>query len=89
MLTCTGDLSRNRRVGIALGKGKKLDEVLAELGEVAEGVITARSAHQLAARAGVEMPITREIHALLHEDKPAWTALYDLLGRARRAERDA
>jgi glycerol-3-phosphate dehydrogenase (NAD(P)+) len=88
VLTCTGDLSRNRRVGLALGKGRKLDDILAELGEVAEGVITAKSAHQLALRTGVEMPITAQIHALLYEDKPAWQALADLLGRARRAERD-
>lgn len=88
VLTCTGDLSRNRRVGLALGKGRTLHDILGELGEVAEGVITARSAHALAQARGVEMPITREIHALLYEGKPAQQALADLMGRDRRAERD-
>ena len=58
VLTCTGDLSRNRRVGIGLGKGKRLNEIIAELGQVAEGVKTSESAHELALREGVEMPIT-------------------------------
>ena len=88
VLTCTGDLSRNRRVGLALGQGRTLPSILEELGEVAEGVITARSARGLAHRVGVEMPITEQVFALLHEGKPAMAALVDLLGRARRAERD-
>jgi glycerol-3-phosphate dehydrogenase (NAD(P)+) len=88
VLTCTGDLSRNRRVGIALGQGKNLQAILEDLGEVAEGVITARSCRDLAHKVGVEMPITEQVHALLYEDKPVGAALGDLLGRARRAERD-
>lgn len=88
VLTCTGDLSRNRRVGIALGKGRTLKSILDELGEVAEGVVTAKSARDLAQRMEVEMPITEQVHALLYEDKPAAQALLDLLGRTRRAERD-
>ena len=88
VLTCTGDLSRNRRVGIALGKGRTLQSILDELGEVAEGVTTARSAHDLAVREDVEMPITEQVYALLYEGKPATQALMDLMGRARRAERD-
>ncbi len=55
LLTCTGDLSRNRRIGLGLGRGRKLDEIVAELGEVAEGVQTTRAAVRLAARLGVEV----------------------------------
>ena len=58
VLTCTGDLSRNRRVGLALGQGRTLQDILDELGEVAEGVTTAQSAYDLARKVGVEMPIT-------------------------------
>ena len=88
VLTCTGNLSRNRRVGLALGQGRSLDDILAELGEVAEGVTTASSAWKLADRMGVEMPITAQIHAMLHEGKPVHQALFDLMRRERRAERD-
>ncbi|NMG02120.1 NAD(P)H-dependent glycerol-3-phosphate dehydrogenase [Azoarcus taiwanensis] len=68
ILTCTGDLSRNRRVGLALAEGKSLPTILAELGHVAEGVPTARAALRLASTKGVEMPITEAIDALLHSD---------------------
>lgn len=88
VLTCTGNLSRNRRVGLALGEGRTLADILDELGEVAEGVTTAQSAHHLAKRVGVELPITEQVYKLLYEDKPVMQALIDLLGRERRAERD-
>jgi len=88
VLTCTGNLSRNRRVGLALGAGRTLESILEELGEVAEGVVTARSALELAATVGVEMPITEQVHALLYDGKPAIEALEDLMGRERRHERD-
>jgi glycerol-3-phosphate dehydrogenase (NAD(P)+) len=88
VLTCTGNLSRNRRVGLALGEGRTLDDILDELGEVAEGVTTTRSALALAQHHQIEMPITEQIHALLFEGKPASSALADLMGRARRSERD-
>ena len=88
VLTCTGNLSRNRRVGLALGEGRTLDDILEELGEVAEGVITAKTARALAAELGVEMPITAQIYDLLYEGKPAKAALVELMGRERRAERD-
>ncbi len=87
VLTCTGDLSRNRRVGLGLGRGKTLDQILTELGQVAEGVHTAKSAWNLARQAEVDMPITAEVYAMLHEDKPVADALRDLLGRERKAER--
>src|SRR6185295_10195553 len=57
VLTCTGDLSRNRRVGIGLGQGKPLADILREMGQVAEGVETSRAANDLSTREGVEMPI--------------------------------
>lgn len=88
VLTCTGGLSRNRRVGLALGEGRTLTEILDELGEVAEGVITARAAWRLSQELGVDMPITREIYEVLYEDKPVEQALSALMGRDRRAERD-
>ena len=88
VLTCTGDLSRNRRVGIALGQGKKLPEVLEELGMVAEGVRTATSAHELAIELGVDMPITKEVHAVLHDGKSPKAALEALMTRPLKEERD-
>jgi glycerol-3-phosphate dehydrogenase (NAD(P)+) len=88
VLTCTGDLSRNRRVGLALGKGRTLESILEELGEVAEGVVTARSARALGRKIGVDMPITEQVYALLFDGKPVARALVDLLSRERRAERD-
>lgn len=88
VLTCTGDLSRNRRVGLGLGQGKTLPVILEELGQVAEGVVTARSAWALAENAGVEMPITEQVYRMLYEEKPVWEALRDLSGRARRGEKD-
>ncbi len=87
VLTCTGDLSRNRRVGMALGQGKTLQEVLDELGMVAEGVKTAKSAHELGKREGVDMPITDEIYAIIYEDKPAREAMVALMTRPLKDER--
>lgn len=88
VLTCTGDLSRNRRVGLGLGEGKTLEQILDELGQVAEGVRTTQSAKNLGKLSGVEMPITEEVYKMLYEDKPAPEVLRDLLGRERKAERD-
>ena len=87
MLTCTGDLSRNRQVGLGLARGESTDEILANLGHVAEGVGTARTARALAERLGVDMPITREVAAVLFDGKPARAALTDLLARDVRPER--
>lgn len=69
ILTCTGDLSRNRRVGLALAHGKTLPEILRDLGHVAEGVSTAREVARLARRHGVEMPLCEAVDALLHNDR--------------------
>jgi glycerol-3-phosphate dehydrogenase (NAD(P)+) len=87
ILTCTGDLSRNRRVGLALGQGRALDAILAELGHVAEGVYTAREVDRLARERGVDMPITREVCAVLFEGRAPAGAVEQLLGRDPRAER--
>ena len=86
VLTCTGELSRNRTVGFELGRGRRLDDVLASLGHVAEGVETARSAYELAARIGVDLPITAEVYRVLYEGKPPRQAVVDLMSRALREE---
>ena len=88
VLTCTGDLSRNRRVGLELGRGRSLEDVLADMTMVAEGVKTAASAHALAEREGVEMPITTEVYRALYEGKAPAAAVESLLTRALRPERD-
>ena len=87
VLTCTGDLSRNRQVGLALARGDSLADILGRLGHIAEGVGTARIARDLAARLGVDMPITREVAAVLHDGKPPRAAVNDLLARDIGAER--
>jgi glycerol-3-phosphate dehydrogenase (NAD(P)+) len=87
ILTCTGGLSRNRAVGIELGRGRKLDDILAGLnGKVAEGVRSTTAALGLAARYGVEMPITEQMAAILHHNKPPQDAIHDLMSRPGRTE---
>ena len=86
VLTCTGSLSRNRFVGEELGKGRTLDEIVAELNEVAEGINTARAVKKLADRAGLEMPITNEVNAVLYDGKPAREAVAELMSRPLREE---
>lgn len=81
ILTCTGDLSRNRRVGLELAAGKPLAQVLSELGHVAEGVPTALEVHRLAARIGVEMPITAAVADVLEGRRSAQEAVSGLLAR--------
>lgn len=88
VLTCTGDLSRNRNVGLQIGRGKKLQDILGSMQMVAEGVRTTKSANALAARVGVEMPITQEVYAMLYEDKPPLEAVGDLMTRPLRDERE-
>lgn len=86
ILTCTGDLSRNRSVGYALGQGRKLKDVLGEMRMVAEGVETSRAAHALAQREGIEMPIVTEVHAVLFEDRSPRDAVINLMQREPKAE---
>ncbi len=87
VLTCTGTLSRNRSVGIELGKGRKLPEILAGMnGKVAEGVRSTAAALGLAARYGVEMPIAQQMDAVLHHGKSAREAIRELMARPGREE---
>ncbi|MBW1981067.1 MAG: NAD(P)-dependent glycerol-3-phosphate dehydrogenase [Deltaproteobacteria bacterium] len=86
MLTCTGDLSRNRTVGYQLGQGKKLTDILAEMQMVAEGVKTTRSAYYLAKRQGVEMPICKQMYRILYEDLPPKAAISELMTRGLKHE---
>ena len=86
VLTCTGDLSRNRTVGIKLGQGKKLSTILDEMNMVAEGVKTTKSAWNLARKMGVEMPILEQVYQVLYNDKPCKEAVRDLLARSLKEE---
>jgi glycerol-3-phosphate dehydrogenase (NAD(P)+) len=87
VLTSTGALSRNRSVGIELGRGRKLDEILGGMGgKIAEGVRSTTSALGLAARYGVEMPITEQVDAILHHNKKPADAIRDLMSRPGRDE---
>ena len=89
VLTCTGSLSRNHAVGVAVGQGASLSEALAGKETIAEGVTTARSAHALASREGVEMPIVATVHRILFDGHPARLAVHELMTRELRAEQDA
>jgi glycerol-3-phosphate dehydrogenase (NAD(P)+) len=85
--TCVSGLSRNHHVGREIGRGRSLEDVRRDMGRAeAEGVETTRSAAALAARHGVEMPITREVHAVLFQGKSAPDALSDLMSRAPKKE---
>jgi glycerol-3-phosphate dehydrogenase (NAD(P)+) len=86
VLTCTGELSRNRRVGLELGRGRKLADILAETTQVAEGVRTAKSARDLVTKTGVELPICEQVYAITHEDKPAKQAFLELMSRQLKPE---
>jgi len=86
VLTCSSEQSRNYRVGFGLGKGRALDEIQRELGQVAEGVLNARSVHLLAAKLGVEMPICEAVQRILHEGEDPRAAVRALLGRETRSE---
>jgi glycerol-3-phosphate dehydrogenase (NAD(P)+) len=87
VLTCNGSLSRNRAVGIELGKGRQLPEILQGLnGKIAEGVQSTAAALGLAARHGVEMPITEQMDAILHQGKTPKEAIRELMARPGREE---
>lgn len=86
VLTCTGDLSRNRTVGVQLGQGKNLEDILSDMDMVAEGVKTTRSAFDLAARMAVEMPILEQVYAVLYQGKTCSEAVQDLLSRDQKEE---
>ena len=86
VLTCTGELSRNHRVGHELGKGRTLDEILAGMKMVAEGVHTTLAARRLSRALGVEMPISEQIYQVLYRGKPPKNAVKELMSRALKAE---
>lgn len=86
VLTCTGSLSRNRSLGVALGRGKQLADILAETRTVAEGVKTSKSTSELAQKLGIEMPITTEMVRVLYENETPGAAIQRLMTRALRAE---
>ena len=87
VLTCTGGLSRNRSVGVELGRGRKLPEIVAGMhGMVAEGIFTTTAAVGLAHARRVEMPITEQIHAILHEGKSPRQAIHELMTRSGKSE---
>ena len=87
VLTCTGGLSRNRTVGVELGRGRTIDEITGEMQMVAEGVKTTRAAKQLSDAAGVELPICDQMYEVLYEEKSPVTAAHDLMIRTLRSER--
>lgn len=86
ILTCTGDLSRNRTVGLRLGMGEKLRDITRGMKGIAEGVRTTRSLYRLAQVHGIEMPITEEVYMVLYEGKDPTSAVSDLMGRPLKRE---
>ncbi len=86
VLTCTGELSRNRTVGFEIGKGKNIEEITRSMTMVAEGVRTAKSAYALSKRHGVEMPITEQVYQILYEGKDPKVAVKDLMTRTLKPE---
>jgi glycerol-3-phosphate dehydrogenase (NAD(P)+) len=86
VLTCTGDLSRNRTVGLRLGRGEALADILADMKMVAEGVKNTRTVRALAASKGVEMPITEQMYAMLYEQKSPRQVVSELMGRGPKPE---
>ena len=86
VLTCTDDQSRNRRLGLALGRGRSPAEALREIGQVVEGITAASAVRRVAERVGVEMPICFEVHRVMHEGRPVRAALHALMAREVRSE---
>jgi len=86
ILTCTGPLSRNRRLGVGLAQGKSLAAIQGELGGVAEGVTTTQAAYELATKFGIEMPITEQVHRILYEGSTPQKALGELMSRDLKPE---
>ena len=86
VLTCTGDLSRNRQVGLKLGQGEKLHAILHDMHMVAEGVKTTLSVYELGREYGIDLPITGQVHAMLYEDKNPREAVQELMARTLKDE---
>ena len=86
VLTCLGNLSRNRQVGFALGQGRTLEQIISETRQIAEGVKTAKATHELSQRLGVEMPITEGVYQMLYEGKTPRQLLQELMDRPLKGE---
>jgi glycerol-3-phosphate dehydrogenase (NAD(P)+) len=86
LLTCTDNLSRNRRMGLAIAKGQTIEQAQADIRQVVEGVPAAKAVHQVADRLGVDMPICQEIYRILYEGTPPRAAVDALMGRALKPE---
>lgn len=86
VLTCTDNQSRNRRLGMAIGKGISVEDAQNDIGSVVEGVKAACEVHQLATRMGVDMPITQQVYQVLYQNKPSGDAVQALLGRKQKPE---
>ena len=86
VLTCTDDLSRNRRMGLALAAGKSIEDAAREIGQVVEGVRAARAVHEVAHKLEVDMPIVDQIYAVLYEEKSPHDAVVELMSRQLRRE---
>jgi glycerol-3-phosphate dehydrogenase (NAD(P)+) len=86
VLTCLGNLSRNRQVGVALGQGRTLEQIISETRQVAEGVKTAQATHELSQRIGVELPITEGVYQMLYEGKTPQQLLQELMDRPLKGE---
>ena len=86
VLTCTGDLSRNRTVGRKLGEGMKLKDIIAEMNQVAEGVDTTASAHDLAKKLNLELAITDAVFAMLYKDQDPASVAKELMSRGLKKE---
>ena len=86
VLTCTGDLSRNRRLGIALGRGVSLAQAVADIGQVVESIVTVDEVVRLAQRVGIELPIAEHVQHVLHEDMTPAEGLRALLAREQKPE---
>lgn len=88
ILTCTGELSRNRRIGVEIGRGRRLEEIVQGMRMVAEGIKNSRAVYLLACRLGVEMPIVEQMHQVLYQGKRPADAVRDLMQRSLKAERE-
>lgn len=86
VLTCTGDLSRNRTVGLRIGRGERLDDICKGMCQVAEGVPNAECFNELRSQHGIEMPITEQVYAILYDDKSPEDAVKDLMSRELKPE---
>lgn len=86
VLTCTGDLSRNRRLGLSLGAGQTVEEAVQNIGQVVEGVATAEEVRRLAQRHEVEMPISEQVYGIIHQGRDPYRSVRELLSREQKPE---